>query len=340
MAGSGIFPATFIHWITPPDARMPSYQPISLEFLPLWLSFTLCLSITAGGVLVLFRFRQTRSVASYHYLQYFLILLYVYGYYSLWSAILLAGFMPTLGSVQSENIAWVATLLARMGTPFFVVSQLMLLIWAARLQQLPAWPVVLSAALVSSLLVSVYSVWGQPVHDSFRMACSVLALVSALCVSVLLLIGQQSIVSQHRRPLLIALVLAAGLIHLSLFTPLAGYHHFDSVFVLVFYLFNTAAVVIYSYHAAAKEPAQESVTLDDFLLEYGISKREADIVRGIYDGKTNQEIANQLFISLQTVKDHSSRIYQKTHVKNRAQLSTLVRDRQSRPIAAVTGVTR
>jgi DNA-binding NarL/FixJ family response regulator len=52
-------------------------------------------------------------------------------------------------------------------------------------------------------------------------------------------------------------------------------------------------------------------------------------VRGIYAGKTNQEIANQLFIALQTVKDHSSRVYQKTFVKNRAQLTTLIRETQN-----------
>lgn len=309
---------------------MPSYQPISLESLPLWLSFTLCLSMTAGGLLVLFRFRQTRAASSYHYLQYFLILLYVYGYYSLWSAILLEGFMQARGAVQSDNVEWVATLLARMGAPFFVVSQLMWLIWAVRVQQLPARRVVLGVAVASSVVVTVYSLWGQPVHDSFRMACSVLALVTALCVVSILIIGRQQIVSRDRRFVLIALALAAGLVHLSLFTPLAGHRHFDSAFVLAFYLFNTAAVVVYCYHAT-EEQVQAALSLDDFLLEYGISKREADIVRGIYDGKTNQEIANQLFISLQTVKDHSSRIYQKTHVKNRAQLSTLVRDRQNRP---------
>lgn len=66
--------------------------------------------------------------------------------------------------------------------------------------------------------------------------------------------------------------------------------------------------------------------MGDFIARHGISKREADIIDGIYAGKTNQEIANQLFISLQMVKDHSSRIYQKTQVRNCAQLTTLIRE--------------
>ena len=298
---------------------MLSYEPISFESLPLWLSFTLCLSMTAGGLLVTFRFRRIRPGNSYHYLQYFLILLYVYGYYGLWSGMLLAGFM------RLDNVEWVAMLLAQMGAPFIMVSQLMLLIWVARVQQRPAVSVVLSTSVVCVIAIAVVIQWGRPESDAIRAACSVVALVCTLAVAGLLATGKQQILSADKRLLLIILTAAAGLVHLGLFSPLVGYPYFDSAFVLAFYLFNTALVVVYSYYAT-EELVQAPRSLDDFLSQYGISKREADIVRGIYDGKTNQEIASQLFISLQTVKDHSSRIYQKTHVKNRAQLTTLIRD--------------
>ena len=83
------------------------------------------------------------------------------------------------------------------------------------------------------------------------------------------------------------------------------------------------------YRAPHSQP-QDTEGYAAFLKQYGISKREADIVLGIYAGNTNQEIANQLFISLQTVKDHSSRIYQKTFVKNRGQLIALVRQAKAK----------
>jgi DNA-binding NarL/FixJ family response regulator len=64
--------------------------------------------------------------------------------------------------------------------------------------------------------------------------------------------------------------------------------------------------------------------IEDFCIKHEISPREADIIREICNGLSNQEIADRLFISLQTVKDHTSRIYSKTNVRNRMQLMTLV----------------
>lgn len=62
---------------------------------------------------------------------------------------------------------------------------------------------------------------------------------------------------------------------------------------------------------------------DGLMLKYNISKREMEVIRLICDGCTNKEIANNLFISIDTVKDHNSRIFQKTNIKNRTQLAKL-----------------
>lgn len=56
---------------------------------------------------------------------------------------------------------------------------------------------------------------------------------------------------------------------------------------------------------------------------YGISKRELEVLELICQGKTNQEIADALFISIQTVKDHNYRIFKKVGVSNRTQLVSL-----------------
>ena len=61
----------------------------------------------------------------------------------------------------------------------------------------------------------------------------------------------------------------------------------------------------------------------DLIQKYGISKREMDVINLICEGCSNKEIADKLFISVETVKDHNSRIYLKTEVKNRTQLARL-----------------
>jgi DNA-binding CsgD family transcriptional regulator/uncharacterized membrane protein YozB (DUF420 family) len=73
-------------------------------------------------------------------------------------------------------------------------------------------------------------------------------------------------------------------------------------------------------------PPQETDTLtwNQFLEEFKISRREEEVIRQLCEGKMNREISDALFISLQTVKDHVYRIYQKTDVKNRVQLINLI----------------
>jgi DNA-binding CsgD family transcriptional regulator len=66
-------------------------------------------------------------------------------------------------------------------------------------------------------------------------------------------------------------------------------------------------------------------SLAAFIVKFEISRRESEIVELICNGKSNQDISDSLFISLQTVKDHIHRIYLKTGVKNRVQLTNLIR---------------
>jgi len=60
--------------------------------------------------------------------------------------------------------------------------------------------------------------------------------------------------------------------------------------------------------------------IEHTLTLHGITKRERQVVEQICLGKTNKQIADELFISLQTVKDHTHRIYSKLGVKSRMQL--------------------
>jgi ATP/maltotriose-dependent transcriptional regulator MalT len=59
-------------------------------------------------------------------------------------------------------------------------------------------------------------------------------------------------------------------------------------------------------------------TIDEQLLSnLGISKREYEVLTLLGTGMSNQEIADTLFISQNTVKTHTSRLFEKLAVKNR-----------------------
>jgi len=54
----------------------------------------------------------------------------------------------------------------------------------------------------------------------------------------------------------------------------------------------------------------------------GLSQREVEVLRLIAQGKSNREIAEALFISLNTVGHHVSNILSKTGTPNRAGVAT------------------
>ena len=52
-----------------------------------------------------------------------------------------------------------------------------------------------------------------------------------------------------------------------------------------------------------------------------LTPRERDLVRAVAAGRTNREIANELNLGEQAVKNVLSVVYQKCHVRNRLELA-------------------
>jgi len=104
---------------------------------------------------------------------------------------------------------------------------------------------------------------------------------------------------------------------------LSGWH------ILVFSLANLLPLLYWRAHLARSFPAPSlqqtsPAAMEQFLARYKITRREEEVIRELCAGKSNREISASLFISLQTVKDHVYRIYQKTDVRNRVQLINLI----------------
>jgi len=64
---------------------------------------------------------------------------------------------------------------------------------------------------------------------------------------------------------------------------------------------------------------QPFVLNEDRLRNLGITKRELEILELIAQGMSNREIADKLFVSENTVKTHSSRLFDKLSARRRTQ---------------------
>jgi NarL family two-component system response regulator LiaR len=71
--------------------------------------------------------------------------------------------------------------------------------------------------------------------------------------------------------------------------------------------------------AKAKPSAVQVKVTEEFLRKAGISKREHEVLVLMARGLSNQEIADSLFVSLNTVKTHTSNLFVKLECKRRTQ---------------------
>lgn len=76
---------------------------------------------------------------------------------------------------------------------------------------------------------------------------------------------------------------------------------------------QTVETVVASALAPVQQPNQAVIA------DLGISTRELEVLELMAKGCSNQEIADQLFISLPTVKSHSSSLFAKLDVSRRTQ---------------------
>ena len=67
------------------------------------------------------------------------------------------------------------------------------------------------------------------------------------------------------------------------------------------------------------KPTEGFIPDESTLLKFGISKREWEVLALMSEGLSNQEIADRLFVSLNTIKTHSSNLFEKLEVKRRTQ---------------------
>ena len=93
-------------------------------------------------------------------------------------------------------------------------------------------------------------------------------------------------------------------------------------------LFTTIEIALYNHAQKMKLqfPELSLPVINKNLATQQLSQREFDLLYLIYNGKTNQRIADELFISLNTVKKHINNMYLKLESSSRG--AAIARTRQ------------
>lgn len=133
-----------------------------------------------------------------------------------------------------------------------------------------------------------------------------------------------------------SLVFFPGLVLEALFykqLPLPFFPALYCTFCIVFILFvikvyfrdyyiseSEVDLLVTSNKKEAKEGGEEGI-----FAHYNLSEREIDTIRLVLKGHSNKKIADELFISLSTVKTHIHNVFKKTEVSNRYELIHLIK---------------
>ena len=275
---------------------------------------------------------------------YFLIFLNIFGIYSVAGTRIIREILVTL-ETTSTSIEYIPLVFIFLGIPFLILALYMFIRLSTEMVRrnlstvfnLVYFSVQFLLFLAYGVILVIIRRSGENHYDQIQRLILITysALSAIICFSALvfLFFHQQRFLDIKERKSIqtfgalyfIIMVVLAVLVNLSHLSP------WLQVFFLFFLLASHLIPIFFLNINIDKYYIEPLVVIDfnqsvqEFAGKFGISGREKEIIELICKGKSNQDISDCLFISLQTVKDHIHRIYLKTDVKNRVQLANLIR---------------
>ncbi|MBL4663282.1 MAG: response regulator transcription factor [Flavobacteriaceae bacterium] len=126
--------------------------------------------------------------------------------------------------------------------------------------------------------------------------------------------------------LIIALLV---LFQLSKYSVTSGSWQIEFVIAGIAVVFFVIGIYMNKKSLQKEIPNSLTNTIDEEkIIALGISKREYEILGKIYEGLSNKEIAEQLFVSESTVKTHVSNLFVKLDAKRRTQAIQKAKEHQ------------
>lgn len=296
-------------------------------------SFIVSIGLTAFGLMTAYRLKQRGNTSFASSLFYYNAFVAAFGFYSIWS-FLAVKFLLNHVISSPDTLLNVVAIFPFLGFPLLLVAWYLFIQFCFELagKKLKGYVsiVYFSACILIFFALGNYFknqlVQDEVVHLPllFRSFAIVNLLVVSLGSLFVLLQKQNKQQALQKQVLALLLFVPVLLATISLF--MASSHWFVVILFVLFYFSHLAMPPAWLYFKTDKPPTATSDSFLEFCEQFEISKREAEIIQEICKGKSNQAIADSLFITVQTVKDHAHRIYTKTGVKSRVQLANLVNE--------------
>lgn len=294
----------------------------------------------SGGVYSLILLLRLRKIYHVDYLNsffYYKILHFVFGVYGILGGIAIREILLKY-DIKIAEIESIAAVIPFFGVPFIIASWYILLKTANELisrKVSQSFAIIFFTLATASFLFYGLILRNLPENSALsstdlsqliRIVFYSIDLLVKLYILAMFMYRAIRISNNEKRILLVRFgfiltglaVLNAVALHFASWSVYAGLY-----FLLLYFCSDLAVILLLKSYLKSNcgEFTDLTDSLEDLYQKYGISKRERQIIKEICSGKTNQEIADELFISLQTVKDHTYNIFRKVNVRNRVQLS-------------------
>ena len=299
------------------------------------ITFVLSAGMSAVGILIAFQLYQQFKKPELSILLYQQIFLFSFLLYSIWGNVMLRIILNDV-SLNPEISAKLSVFIPMIGLPFMIVSWYMLLRFAMSLNKLEVqrnYPYVFFPTLVVIVIVLILFIQKQLIIIPDDADLFIVRIIAGLNLLIHLIFLLSFLLPKQRK---YALEIGFGKREASMFFFIVviysaamsffNVYGFISICISIALLFAAGVYIPFTISYQHRlSTTEKNMNFETFCENYEISKREAEIILEICSGKTNKAIADKLFITLQTVKDHNHRIFTKTGVKSRVQLSNLVR---------------
>ncbi len=312
---------------------------LSLTFIVV---FVFCAAIASASILVAHRFITTYNTEFHRNYFYFLVTFFSFAFYGIWAPIIMRVILTSM-EMDGTTVEKVIHFLPVLGVPFLLISWYMLVKMGFSLNAVESknkafriYLIFLTIVIAIASGIYFSNNAGPSFISAHPMYMEMGIFIGLELGYMLLFVGIARHYSKKQKPAtkkIVAqfIILMFGSLVLRLLVlPFAFSDpwlvallilvYFMSSFVPVFYLKLRSHLIFAPLHAENPNQGKKEMIYS----KYDISKREKEIIEQICLGKTNQQIADELFISLQTVKDHTHRIYTKIGIKSRMKLVQLV----------------